>query len=57
MTTQKVQLNQQIKKDSTKHEHIYQNLNNQIKEKEEEISELRRQLNQSAVDHAAKVGG
>merc|ERR1711959_68455 len=54
MTTQKVALNHQIKKDSTKHEHIYQNLNNQIKEKEEEISELRRQLNQSAVDHAAK---
>lgn len=55
MSTQKVELKDKIEKESTKHEHIYQHLNQQITDKESEISELRRQLSQSAVDHAAQV--
>lgn len=55
MTTQKVELRDKIKKENTKHEHIYQHLNQQIIEKENELTELRRQLRQSAVDHAAQV--
>eukprot|EP00658_Telonema_sp_P-2_P055955 TRINITY_DN4446_c0_g1_i4.p1 TRINITY_DN4446_c0_g1~~TRINITY_DN4446_c0_g1_i4.p1 ORF type:complete len:329 (-),score=135.00 TRINITY_DN4446_c0_g1_i4:117-1103(-) len=55
MSTQKVELKDKMKKESTKHEHIYNHLNQQITDKEQEIEGLKRQLSQSAIDHATRV--
>lgn len=55
MTTEKGELNTKMDLEMKKHEHIYNYLQRQISEKDEEIDALKRQLKLSTADKAAQA--
>jgi chromosome segregation ATPase len=55
MTTEKGELNTKMDLEMKKHEHIYNYLQRQISEKDEEIEALKRQLKLSTADKAAQA--